>query len=291
MFWLLILLLCVLFIGLLLVLAIHLGFRAPREPNQVQPSEAGLVYQAVEFDSASRVQLSAWWLPAQSQSTHSIVMIHGWGSNRSALLPLAKSFVAAHWNVLMVDAHNHGDSEGKGDSTMPKFSLDLDAGIAWLKQAHPQQSNTIVAVGHSVGAAATLLSAARTHSADGYIAIASFAHPRLMMQRYLGGLAKIPFLSQFILSYVQWAIGHNFDDIAPVNSVQKVQAPVLCLHGNQDSVIPVDDHYWMCQQANRWVECVEIDGADHDSIELIDQHFPVIEKFLQAVREEKLDAI
>lgn len=275
-----------LIIVLVFMVAIHLGFRAPREPNTVLPEAFGLPYEVVKITNGSKHSIHAWWLGVKPVSKNSVVMIHGWGANKSLLLPLAKSFIDAGWNVLMLDAHNHGNSDWRGDSTMPKFSEDLEAAIAWLKASHPHKAEKIVAVGHSVGAAATILSAVKHQTADGYIAIASFAHPKIMMQRYLGLLAKIPLLSHGILNYVQWVIGYQFDEIAPVNNVPFVKAPLLCLHGEKDRLIPVADHALICQNANPNVQCAEIPGADHDSIELIDQHFPIIRDFLNRVKTE-----
>lgn len=266
---------------LLFIAAIHIGFRAPRLANIQTPSDYGLNYQSVQFEGKQQSLLSSWWLEAESQSTTSVVILHGWGANKSIMLPLAKPFVAAGVNVLLLDAHNHGDSEKRGTSSMPKFAEDLDSAISWLKANRPDQSQTVYVMGHSVGAAATLLNAATHPQADGYIAIASFAHPKLMMQRQLGKLNRLPGLVWLINEYVQWVIGHRFEKIAPVTSIQKISKPVLCVHGTADQVIPLGDHQMLCQAANsKQAQCLEIPGADHDSIDLIDQHFGPIQSFV-----------
>ncbi|WP_130537616.1 alpha/beta hydrolase [Thiomicrorhabdus indica] len=264
---------------LMAIMAIHIGFRAPRLANE-EPSK-GVVFDVVEFEGKQKTLLHGWWLPAGDNFETTVVLLHGWGANKSLLLTLAKAFHNIHCHVLMIDAHNHGDSQSRGVATMPKFSEDLDSAIAWCRSNRPEHSQKVLAVGHSVGAAATLLSASKTSHADAYIAISSFAHPKLMMKRHLGKLSKIPLLTWLLSAYVQKVIGHRFDEIAPVNTIQQISKPVLCLHGNRDSVIPIEDFHLICKSSkNSNVQCAEIADADHDSIDLIEQNFSLIESFL-----------
>lgn len=266
---------------LLLIVGIHVGFRAPRLANQITPSSLDLPYENLSIVTSSGKRLSCWWIASPKPSELTLVILHGWGANKSCMLPFARHCVELQANVLLMDAHNHGDSDVRGTSTMPKFSEDLTSVLIWLKQNKPSQSQSLVALGHSVGAAATLLTAARNPIADAYIAIASFAHPKLMMQRQLGKLNYVPGLYRFVSAYVQWAIGHRLDDIAPITSVQKITKPLLCIHGTADRLIPVSDFEQLCQAANsEWVSCYQVEGADHDSIDLIDAHFDVIESFI-----------
>lgn len=267
---------------ILMILAIHWSFRAPRLMNERTPKDYGLVFDEIEFVGNQKTLIHAWWLPAGKDSEKTIVILHGWGANKSLLMPLAKAFHKTNYNVFMLDAHNHGQSEARGVASMPKFSEDLDSAIQWVRLNRSNQSKVVCAVGHSVGAAAVLLSAARTKTANAYISIASFSHPQLMIQRHLGILGKIPLLVGFLSNYVQKVIGHRFEEIAPINTIQQVSNPVLCLHGNRDKTIPITDMNAMCLSADPLkVQCFEIPEADHDSIELIEKNFSIIQRFLK----------
>jgi pimeloyl-ACP methyl ester carboxylesterase len=84
-----------------------------------------------------------------------------------------------------------------------------------------------------------------------------------------------------ISAYVQWVIGHRFDDIAPITSLRNIKKPVLCVHGTADRLIPLSDHHLLCQSTDSpLVVCHQVVGADHDSIDLIDQHFSVLQNFI-----------
>lgn len=269
---------------LLIIAGIHYGFRAPRLPNLQTPEHFGIAYRPVNFEGKQSCKLAAWWLPTSEPCQTTVVILHGWGANKAMMLPLAKPFYQQGLNVFLFDAHNHGDSDKRGVSTMPKFAEDLHCAVDWLKVHHSQSSQSIIVVGHSVGAAATLLAASKQLPVQAVISIASFAHPKRMMRRHLHKLNAIPGLVWLISEYVQWVIGHRFDAIAPINTIQKINQPTLCLHGDQDQVIPLQDHLDTCAATNaKWVQCQQIPGADHDSIELIDQHFDIIQTFLNTI--------
>ena len=264
------------------IVAIHLSFRAPRFSNDVNPNDEVLDYQTYVFTGNQQSQLSAWWIPSAIPSNTVVLLMHGWGANKSMMLPLAKPFHTAGYNLFVMDAHNHGDSQKRGVSTMPKFAEDVQSGSDWLKQNKAIESQQLIVVGHSVGAAAVLLAAAKGLKADLFVAIASFVHPELMMQRHLHKLQTVPGLVKGVSSYVQWVIGHKFDDIAPSTSVTKITLPTLLVHGDADQVIPLDDHHMLCNVAQKeHIKCLQIPDADHDSIDKIEQHFSSINTFIE----------
>lgn len=270
---------------------IHLGYRIPREPYAKTPDDYDWVYESLNIKNEHNTELHSWWIKAPQSSQKTAVILHGWSANKSLMLPLAESFHKNHYNVFLLDAHNHGKSEKNGAATMPKFADDLQAAIQWVKKHKPDESKFIIATGHSVGAAATLLTAARnTTQANQFIAISSFAHPKLMMQRQLQKLKKIPGLVNLISNYIQWIIGYKFDDIAPVTSLKRVNQqtqpkPILLIHGTADQLIPLSDHEMLCEQQSASIECLQIEGADHDSIDKIDENFNKVLAFIERHQE------
>lgn len=274
------------FLPILLVLgfivAIHLGFRAPRLSNDTLPIDYALDGQTYTFAGQQGSQLSIWWINAVQPSDTTVVILHGWGANKSFMLPLAKPFHQAGYNVLLIDAHNHGDSEKRGVSTMPKFAEDLESALHWLNQNKPKACQQTIVVGHSVGAAAVLLAAAKGLKATVFISLASFVHPELIMQRTLKKLKPVPGLIPLISNYVQWAIGYKFDAIAPITSIKKIAQPILLVHGTEDSVIPLSDFHLLCNATQKEnIKCLEIPEAGHDSIEKIEAHFNELHDFIK----------
>ena len=275
------------FLPVLLILgfiaAIHLSFKAPRLSNDTLPIDYGLDAQTHEFTGQQGSQLSIWWIDAEQPSDTTVVILHGWGANKSYMLPLAKPFHQAGYNLLLIDAHNHGDSEKRGVSTMPKFAEDLASTVHWLNQNKPEARQQTIVVGHSVGAAAVLLAAANGLKATLFISIASFVHPELIMQRTLKKLKPVPGLIPLISNYVQWVIGYKFDVIAPITSIQKISQSTLLVHGTADSVIPLSDFHLLCNATKKEnIKCLEIPEADHDSIDKIEAHFSELHDFIKS---------
>lgn len=265
----------------LFLAALHLGFRAPRIRERGTPGDLGLAYETVRIPTVSEKQLFAWLLPAPGTDS-SLIILHGWGGNAELMLPMAMPFQRAGINVLLIDARNHGNSDADSFSSLPRFAEDVEHAIDWLRQQHPGRTRRLALLGHSVGAGAILLAASRRHDIDAAISLSAFAHPQWMMQRYLRRFHLPTPLLRFILSYVQWIIGHRFTDIAPLTTVCSIRCPILLVHGRADRTVPVEDARAIvrgCPGAR--LTLLEIDGAEHDSVDRIEQHGDELVAFLQ----------
>jgi pimeloyl-ACP methyl ester carboxylesterase len=270
-----------LLIGLFLA-ALYLNFQAPRVREQGTPGNLGLTYETVHIPTVSGKRLFSWLLPVPDAAT-SIIILHGWGSNAELMLPMALPFHQAGINVLLIDARNHGNSDaGSSSSSMLSFAEDLGHAIDWLRQHHPARTQRLALLGHSAGAGAALLTASKRGDVAAVISVSSPANPEWMMTRYLRRFHMPDLVMNFILDYVQWIIGGRFDDIAPMNTICKVSCPVLLVHGRADTIVPVEDARAIaksCPEAQ--LTLLEIDGAEHDSVDKIEQHAFELVRFLQ----------
>lgn len=249
---------------------------APREPVITTLDAYDLDGDTIRFPTQRGRWLEGWWLPAAAARGH-VVITHGWGANRATLLGLAPLLLKAGWNVLLFDVRNHGNSDSDTFSSMPRFAEDIDAALAWLHAT--QTTRPTALIGHSVGAAATLLAASRRDDIDAVVSLSSFAHPDGMMRRWLAdkGLPFFP-LGWYVLRYVERVIDHRFDAIAPINTLGKIRCPVLLVHGEHDTVIPPEDARALADHNNnatlRWVE------GGHDLSESLAQHGDELVAFL-----------
>ena len=264
-----------------LPLGVHLGFRAPRIRETGSPADHGLVYEVIWIPTVRGRRLHGWWLPAPgAQGT--LVLVHGWGGNAELMLPLAVPLRRAGLNLLLFDARNHGRSDADTFSSLPRFAEDLGAAIAWLKQRHPRRSNRVAVLGHSVGAGAALFAATRNRDIAAVISIAAFAHPAEVTARSLAPLRLPRGVTALVIRYVEWVIGHRFDIIAPVGSIRRVPCPVLLVHGQADTLVPVEDARRIFAQAHQGrTRLLEVPDAGHDSVERIEDHLDALLAFLR----------
>ena len=276
-------------LALLLVLTVvalmglHLGLRAPKILSDETPVEFAPDYQSVVIPSVDDVSMQAWWL-AHAHAVHTIVVVHGWGSNRAQMLPFARVFFQAGYNVLLFDARNHGHSERAGHSSMPRFAQDISHALAWLRQYHPLSAQKIALLGHSVGASAAILEASRRTDMDALISVSAFAHPEWLMKRFFLSKHIPAWLAIGFNRYIQWVIGHPFDEIASVHALPRVHCPVLLIHGQMDAVVPIEDARILYQTSSgQNVQLWEIPLAGHSDVELIETYRVPLVSFLQNV--------
>ncbi len=262
-------------------IVLHLAYRAPRIRESATPEKYGLPYSEHYIDSVKDKRLFTWLIPAE-KSCCTMVIVHGWGANAEMMLPLAQPFHRHGMDVLLYDARNHGKSDSDSFSSLPRFAEDLAKVLEWVKQNNPDHQ--IVVLGHSVGAAAAILTASRGTDIDLVIGVSGFAHPKLMMNRHLDRPWLPSFLRPLIINYIQLVIGFRFDDIAPMNRVPYVRCPILLAHGTADTVVPIDDMHLIeaSATAERPVQVIAVEGAQHDSVHLFQQH---ADKLIQFIRE------
>jgi len=268
--------------------AVRYGFRAPRIRETGDPADYGLNFKVVTISGHGGAKLFGWHILASDKpAAPTILIMHGWGVNAEVILPVAVPLCRAGYNALLIDARNHGNSDNSGPSSMPTFAQDIESGLDWLKQQ--PETGKIALLGHSVGAAATLLVASRRHDMDAVISIASFAHPEWLMQRYLQSLRLPNPLIVWVLRYVEKIIGHRFDDIAPINTRCKITCPVLLVHGDADKTIPVEDLQAIAGNCkDHKAEILLIPDGDHDSVDKIEQHSGELLSFLDRTMSRNL---
>jgi pimeloyl-ACP methyl ester carboxylesterase len=260
---------------------IRRGLAAPRVVEAGRP--AGLPWLEVTVPTANDKNLFGWFIPA-GMGRPALVIMHGWGGNAEMMLPLAAPLHAAGYSLLLVDARCHGKSDGDSFASLPRFAEDIEAALCWLAARPEVDPLALGLIGHSVGAGAALLVASRQPSIRVVVSLAAFAHPAVMMRRWLAGM-HIPFwpFGAYILAYVQRVIGHRFDDIAPCNAIARLRCPTLIVHGIEDDMVPVAEARQIyAARTSDAVELLLVPGS-HDDYGDMAQQVGLLSGFLDRV--------
>lgn len=125
-------------------------------PSQVEiPSGLPFQIEEVSFVSEDGVRIAGWYVPAQNDVT--IVLLHGYSTNRTAMLWHAKELVAAGYGVLLYDERASGESGGDHRSYGWEDPRDVKGALRFLKDKTDQDRVGIA--GCSMGAQIAIQSA------------------------------------------------------------------------------------------------------------------------------------
>lgn len=133
------------------------------------PADFGLTAEDVSFPSPDGIPLKAWNIRAPGESRGTVVVVHGSNGNRSEMLSRAAFLVRRHYDALLIDLRDHGESGGNYAS--PGFIM-----------------------GHSYGAVAALYAAAQSPQLATVIADGALISFESMVHRATKWLVKQPLI-------------------------------------------------------------------------------------------------
>lgn len=253
------------------------AYRLPSRPPPPSPATRGLPAEDRTLHAEDGSRLRAWLLtpptdPATDRPGPAVVLTHGWGSHSGDLLPVVPPLLAAGLTVLLLDARGHGRSDPVEFMSMPRFAADIEVALDELRADPRLDPDRLGLIGHSVGAGASLLAAARDPRVRAVVSLACLAHPAEVMARTPGaGLLPTRLLAAARRT-VEATIGANLDEIAPLTSITRGSSPVLLVHGLDDTTVPPTDATRLADlgwQAGRPVALRLVAGADHRSVDAL----------------------
>ncbi|HEX5040606.1 MAG TPA: alpha/beta hydrolase [Candidatus Limnocylindria bacterium] len=190
------------------------------------------------------VRLAGWYIPAVSDigaAGPTVILAHGWGSNKSDMLSRAE-MLRDRYNLVLFDFRDHGQSEA-GDTTQGvREAGDLRAMVDWLvEQKAPER---IALLGVSMGGASAVTEAAgddriaavileSTHSS-----LADAVQARLERSGY-------PLAIPASWATLLGALIRTGEDVSAADPILGIanldERPVLIIGGGQDQSIGPDD--------------------------------------------------
>ena len=114
------------------------------------PGDRGLAYRDVTFRATDGARLSGWYLPSRNGAA--VVLLHGAGSTRAAVLPQAAVLARHGYGVLLYDARGHGRSAGRAMDFGWYGDQDVSGAVTFLTGRPGVDPARIAAMGMSMGA-------------------------------------------------------------------------------------------------------------------------------------------
>ncbi|MGN6574842.1 MAG: alpha/beta hydrolase [Nocardioides sp.] len=113
------------------------------------PAAVGLRFETVTLRTTDGVGLAAWWVPSENGAA--VVLLHGAGSSRTAVLDHAAVLGTHGYGVLLLDARGHGGSGGRGMDFGWYGERDIAAALDFVVGGADVDAGRIGLVGLSMG--------------------------------------------------------------------------------------------------------------------------------------------
>ncbi len=197
-----------------------------------------------EFRVVARdgVALRGWKVRAAQPNGDWILLFHGVGDNRAGVLDHSLILLPAGYNVVMMDARSHGESDGAMATYGWIERLDTQAIIDAMEASeHPRH---LFALGESMGAGIALQSAAVDPRIEGVVAEAPFASLREASYDY-AGLRRSPWLGKTVFAPGTWTMIYRAEqianlpaaDVSPMKAVTARAFPILLILRDDADVV------------------------------------------------------
>ncbi|MHA2169476.1 MAG: alpha/beta hydrolase [Candidatus Kariarchaeaceae archaeon] len=164
-----------------------------------------------------------------------VILLHGWGRNAARMITRAQIYWDQGYSLIFVDARCHGQSQYTRITTAILYSQDTRRIIEKEGIDNP------IIHGLSFGAVASSIYVSK-YPVKAYVAEAL---PSNYPEMFYDFLAKLRF-PKFLFGWVPWLImryDFPWDEMAPSNVIQKLNAPVFLIHGENDSLFQIEKHF------------------------------------------------
>jgi fermentation-respiration switch protein FrsA (DUF1100 family) len=253
-----------------------LGVHPPRFETDDDPKKYGLDYESVSFPTSDGLTLRGWFIPAATvlgeglqqgemawNTCATILVGHGYPFDKANILRHAL-FLHPRFHLLVFDFRYFGESEGSYTTAGLLETRDVQAAVEYVKSRSDVNPERIGALGFSMSASAFIL--ARHQDVKAIVADSPYATLEGLIARqffFLPGFTKWPLVALTKL-YARLLLGVRVSDAAPVDVVRDLNAPLLLIHGDADSQIPIEHSQTIYANADHdkttfWI----VPGADH----------------------------
>jgi uncharacterized protein len=223
----------------------------------------------VSITASDGAVLRAWLIPPHHHNGDAVILLHGLADNRGGMTRYGELLLAHGFSVLMPDARAHGTSGGELATYGLLERNDIREWVDFLQSnKHP---GCVFGLGESMGAAQLLQSLdAGAHfcavaAESPFSSFREIAYDRMGQPLHLGpwvGRTLLRPLVEIAFLRARWKYGLKMDRISPQDAVAATTIPVLLIHGQVDSNIPVR-HSQLIHARNPRTQFWEVPGADH----------------------------
>ncbi len=215
--------------------------------------------------SKDNLKLKARYLPAETKTAKTVVVVHGFGSASKYMGSYIRMFHDAGYNVLAPDNRSFGMSQGQYAGYGWKDRVDLANWIKMINNKNGAQSQ-IGLYGISMGASTVMytlgekLQNVKFAIADcGYSTISGELDYQLKDMFKLPSFPIVPTASL----YADALAGYNFYQASTRETLKRSKVPLYIIHGSKDNFVPTKNAYQNYDYAKGPKKLWIVKGAGH----------------------------
>jgi len=258
------------------LLNLLLGVHPPRFETDDDPKKYSLDYEPVSFPTSDGLTLRGWFIPAATalreglqqgemawNTCATILVGHGYPFDKANILRHVL-FLHPRFHLLLFDFRYFGESDGAYTTAGLLEIRDVQAAVEYVKSRSDVNPERIGAMGFSMSASTFILT--RHQDVKAIVADSPYATLEGLISRqffFLPGFTKWPLVVLTKL-YARLFLGVRVSDAAPAYVVRDLNTPLLIIHGDADSQIPIEHSQTIYANADPdkttfWI----VPGADH----------------------------
>jgi hypothetical protein len=199
----------------------------------------------VYFETPDGLTLHGWFFRAENQDARATVLVlHGNAQNLSTHVNSVLWLIREGFNLFIFDYRGYGKSQGS--PSIKGVHLDAEAALKALLSLPLVDKEKIIVLGQSLGGAIGVYTVANTPYKDRIAALiidSAFSSYRHIAREKLAQFF-ITWPLQYPLSYL---VGDAYSPIRWIKQVWPV--PVLIIHGDKDSVVPMHHGQTLYEEA------------------------------------------
>ncbi len=202
-----------------------------------------------------------------------VLVVHGYGGNGDIMDYASKKYYDKGYNVVIPDLRGHGKSQGKfiGMGSLDKKDIEKITELI----VKGDKNAEIILHGVSMGGAAVIMAAAENKAGNikAVISDCSFDRADNIIAYQIGhNFHILPYPIVSLLDIIcRHKAGYSLKKASPVKDVAKINVPVLFIHGDKDSLVPIEMVYRLYKKALCKKDIFICRNAGHGVSALVDR--------------------
>jgi pimeloyl-ACP methyl ester carboxylesterase len=243
--------------------------KSAKRPLSVYPDQFKIPFENVIFQNKDGITLKGWFIPAEEESSKTIILMHGWNMNKGSILPSTVFLRGAGYNLFYFDFRSSGES-GDGKTSVGYLEIrDAEAAIETLQKTRPEAAREIALYGISMGAAVAVYEAAHNPAVKAVVAEACYYSYEKVVARWAKERKRAPYfpLVALTLFFARKRLGMNPEIFSPRQNIRKMSGkPVFIINGADDALAPRHDARKLFSKASEPKQLWIVPNASHTEV-------------------------